>query len=134
MFTVAGIDHIVLRTDKVEEMLDFYRDVLGCEIEHETSAEMGLTQLRAGNALIDIVAVNSKLGKMGGGPPSKSENNMDHFCLQLKPIGEDEIRQHLKSKGIIAGGFADRRGAQGIGKSIYIKDPEGNTIELRSQI
>ena len=134
MFEVAGIDHVVLRTSKLDEMLAFYCGTLGCKIERETSADMGLTQLRAGNALIDLVTTDSKLGKLGGGPPSQSENNMDHFCLQLKPISEQEISDHLNKHDFPKCEFADRRGAQGIGRSVYIKDPEGNTVELRSQI
>lgn len=134
MFEVAGIDHIVLRTSKINEMLDFYSEVLGCKVERETSPEFGITQLRAGDALIDLVRVDSKIGKLGGGPPSKTENNMDHFCLQLKMISEEEIRNYLTSHSINVGEFSDRYGAQGTGRSVYINDPEGNTIELRSQI
>ena len=134
MIKIAAIDHIVLRTSKIEEMLEFYCNVLGCTVERETAAETGLTQLRAGSALIDLVTVESDLGRMGGGDPKTSENNLDHFCLQLKPISEIEIEKHLSKHGINGGDFHDRYGAQGIGKSIYIKDPEGNTVELRSQI
>ena len=134
MFEVAGIDHVVLRTANVDDMLAFYSNVLGCKIERETSPESGLTQLRAGNALIDLVRVDSKLGRLGGGPPGNSGNNLDHFCLQLKEISEEEIRQHLQSHGIDVGEFSNRYGAQGMGRSIYINDPDGNTVELRSRI
>jgi len=134
MIEIAGIDHIVLRTTKLKDMLEFYCSVLGCTVERETTVETGLTQLRAGSALIDLVNVDSDLGRMGGGPPTESENNLDHFCLQLKPISDIEIEKHLSEHGINEGSFHDRYGAQGFGKSIYIKDPEGNTVELRSQI
>ena len=134
MFEVARIDHVVLRTSKINEMLNFYCEVLGCKVERESSPEFGITQLRAGDALIDLVRVDSKIGKLGGGPPSKTENNMDHFCLQLKMISEKEIRNHLESNNIDVGEFSDRYGAQGTGRSVYINDPEGNTVELRSQI
>ena len=134
MIEIAGIDHIVLRTTKLKDMLEFYCNVLGCTVERETTIETGLTQLRAGSALIDLVTVDSDLGRMGGGAPTESENNLDHFCLQLKPISEIEIEKHLSEHGINEGSFHDRYGAQGVGKSIYIKDPEGNTVELRSQI
>lgn len=134
MIEITGIDHIVLRTTRLAEMLTFYSGILNCRIERETPDKVGLTQLRAGNALIDLVRVDSQLGKMGGGPPTESENNVDHFCLQIKPVAEDKIKTYLEAKGIQVGSFAERYGAQGLGNSIYIKDPEGNTVELRCQL
>lgn len=134
VFEVAGLDHIVLRTANIESMLTFYCEVLGCNVERKTPDEVGLTQLRAGTALIDLVTVDSQLGRMGGGAPTATENNVDHFCLQLKSISEDAIKSHLESFGINEGEFGVRYGAQGNGKSIYIHDPDGNTVELRSQI
>ncbi|HNP25829.1 MAG TPA: VOC family protein [Nitrosomonas sp.] len=131
---VAGIDHIVLRTTKLQDMLSFYCTVLGCEIERETAAETGLTQLRAGDALIDLVTVDSRLGRLGGEAPKRTGNNVDHFCLQLKPVSEAELKKHLQMYGVEVGEFGERYGAQGVGSSIYIHDPEGNTVELRSQI
>jgi len=134
MIEIVGIDHLVLRTTKLEEMLTFYCDILGCIIERQTEKQLGLTQLRAGNALIDLLEVNSQLGKLGGGPASLSENNLDHFCLQLKKIVPQELTKHLTGFGISLTDFSLRYGAQGFGQSLYIKDPEGNTVELKSQI
>jgi catechol-2,3-dioxygenase len=134
MFEVMAIDHIVLRTGKLKEMLYFYTDVLGCKIEREISSEFGLTQVRAGNALIDLVDVESELGRKGGGAPTATENNLDHFCLQLKSMSNEDILRHLESFDIEVGEFSNRYGAQGYGQSIYINDPEGNVVELRSQI
>ncbi len=134
MLEIAGIDHIVLRTARLEEMLHFYCAILGCELERETPAGTGLSQLRAGTALIDIVDVDSELGRAGGGPPGPSENNLDHFCLQLEEIGEEELRRWLESNGIEVGDFETRYGAQGFGRSVYISDPDGNVVELRSRM
>jgi len=132
MIRVKSIDHIVLRTLSVEEMVDFYCRVLGCTLERTLSKEIGLSQLRAGDALIDIVAVNSELGRAGGEAPSRTGNNMDHFCLQIDPFEEDELLNYLSGHGVNAGGFELRYGAQGFGPSIYINDPDGNTIELKA--
>jgi glyoxylase I family protein len=134
MLEVLAIDHIVLRTTKLKEMLDFYTKVLSCTIERETPVETGLTQLRAGSALIDLVVVNSRLGAIGGGAPTQSERNVDHFCLQIKSVPEQDIITYLKESGIEVGEFESRFGAQGEGNSVYIKDPEGNEVELRCQI
>jgi catechol 2,3-dioxygenase-like lactoylglutathione lyase family enzyme len=112
-------------------MVRFYQEVLGCPVERQTDPETGLTQLRAGDALIDIVAVDSELGRAGGGPPGRTENNVDHFCLQIEAMGTDELLAWLESHGVTGGEFETRYGADGFGPSIYIQDPDGNTIELR---
>jgi catechol 2,3-dioxygenase-like lactoylglutathione lyase family enzyme len=132
MIRIRTIDHLVLRTVRVEEMIDFYCRVLGCAVERTLPEGVGLSQLRAGDALIDIVAVHSELGRAGGKPPSDSGNNMDHFCLQIDPFEENEMLDYLSGHGIDTSGFEERYGAQGIGPSIYIKDPDGNTIELKA--
>jgi len=130
---VRLIDHIVLRTSQLQNMIQFYSRVLGCDVERTLPPETGLTQLRAGKSLIDIVDVNSNLGRAGGGPATPTENNLDHFCLQIESISESELGVWLQSHGIETGDFETRYGAQGFGPSIYIQDPDGNTVELRSE-
>ena len=134
MIKPHAIDHIVLRTDQYQQLVDFYCNIIGCTLERETSKEFGLTQLRAGNSLIDIVDANGKIGKMGGPAPTDSGNNVDHFCLQIKPIDEQKLLQFLRQQGVEVSTFKERYGAQGMGRSIYIKDIAGNNLELRTLI
>ena len=96
MVPVIGLDHVVLRVRDLDAMLDFYRDTLGCPVER--TLDIGLVQLRAGSSLIDLVPVDSELGRTGGGPPD-GPRNMDHFCLQVEPFDEDVIRRTLASRG-----------------------------------
>ena len=131
MIRIEHIDHVVLRTSKVAAMTAFYCDVLGCTVERRLDAETGLTQLRAGQALIDLVDVDSRLGKAGGAAPGASGRNLDHLCLQIAAMTEEKLRQWLQHHGIAAGPFETRYGASGFGPSLYISDPDGNTIELR---
>ena len=79
MIKVKKLDHIVLRAQDAERLVDFYCKVLGCTVERRPSPNLGLVQLRAGDALIDIVAVDSELGRMGGVAPGKEGRNVDHF-------------------------------------------------------
>jgi catechol 2,3-dioxygenase-like lactoylglutathione lyase family enzyme len=132
LIKVVGIDHIVIRARNAAAMIEFYSGVLGCAIERDVSAEMGLTQLRAGLALIDIVAVDSVLGRKGGAAPEETGNNMDHFCLQIDKIDESMLTDYLKANNVSFSDFERRYGAEGYGRSIYIRDPEGNVVELRS--
>ena len=128
MVPVIGLDHVVLRVRDLDAMLAFYRDTLGCPVEREL--DIGLVQLRAGASLIDLVPVDSELGRKGGGPPG-GPRNMDHFCLQVEPFDEEDIRRVLASRGYEAGPVEARYGALGDGPSIYVEDPEGNTVELK---
>jgi len=132
MIKPVAIDHIVLRSARHRELIDFYRNVIGCTLERETTAEFGLTQLRAGNALIDIVDINGELGKAGGSAPGPTGNNLDHFCLQIEAFDEAELIDWLGSRGVDCGEFHERYGAQGMGRSLYISDSDGNTVELRA--
>jgi len=131
MIQIRKIDHLVLRSTHIEEMIRFYRDVLGCKLERALTPDKGLVQLRAGDGLIDLVAVDSELGRAGGGPPGRTANNLDHFCLELERISEVELREWLETHGVVCGHFETRYGATGFGPSVYISDPEGNTVELR---
>jgi glyoxylase I family protein len=132
MIKPVAIDHIVLRTDRYRELIEFYCDIIGCSLERETSPEFGLTQLRAGNALIDIVDVAGELGRQGGAAAGTSGRNMDHFCLQIEAFDEVELIGYLQSHGIDCGEFQQRYGAEGMGRSLYLSDIAGNTVELRA--
>ena len=129
-FTVQGIDHVVLRVVDVEGVIRFYQDALGCAVERRKD-DLGLIQLRAGRSLIDLVDVNGELGQKGGAAPGAEARNMDHFCLRIDPFDEAQIRAHLRAHGVEAGELATRYGAEGDGPSLYIQDPEGNTVELK---
>ena len=133
MLKLEAIDHLVLRARDLPRMLAFYCDVLGCEVEREVP-ELGLTQLRAGNALIDLVGVDGELGKLGGSAPGPEGRNLDHFCLRIAAVAEEDLTSYLQSRGVNVSGFSKRYGAQGYGKSIYIEDPECNTVELKLAI
>jgi catechol 2,3-dioxygenase-like lactoylglutathione lyase family enzyme len=124
------LDHVVLRVNDARQSLAFYCDLLGCALERRVE-EVGLIQLRAGRALIDLVPLDGPLGRAGGAPPAKEGRNMDHLCLRIEPFDEAAIRERLSGAGIDAGETARRYGAEGFGPSIYIEDPDGNVIELK---
>lgn len=127
---IQGLDHVVLRVEDVEAVVAFYTGVLHCPVERRND-EIGLIQLRAGDALIDIVPVDSKLGAMGGPAPGSDGHNLDHFCLRLRRFDREEILAYLAKAGIENDGVGTRYGADGYGPSIYIRDPAGNTVELK---
>jgi len=130
MIRIRGLDHIVLRVADLPRMLQFYCDVLGCTLERQNEA-IGLVQLRAGSALLDLVPVDGLIGRAGGAAPGTEGRNLDHFCFRVDPFDETVIRSHLQARGVAAGPLESRYGAEGVGPSIYVKDPEGNVVELK---
>lgn len=127
---LRGLDHIVLRVADLDAMIAFYGEVLGCRVERRLD-DIGLIQLRAGQSLIDLVPVDSKLGREGGAAPGVGGRNLDHLCLRVEPFDEAAIRRHLDAHGVAAGPVESRYGAEGAGPSIYLLDPERNTVELK---
>jgi catechol 2,3-dioxygenase-like lactoylglutathione lyase family enzyme len=127
---LRGLDHVVLRVRDVERALNFYCGVLGCTEERRIDA-LGLIQLRAGAHLIDLVDVDAPLGRNGGAPAGREARNVDHFALQVAPFDAEAIAAQLKAHGIACGEVAERYGAQGMGPSLYLEDPDGNVVELK---
>jgi glyoxylase I family protein len=128
-FHIREIDHVVIRAADLDVMTRFYRDVLGCSVEKE-QADLGLTQLRAGRSLIDLLKVGGKIDRPESGVPGTGRN-MDHLCLRIEPFDVDALKLHLNAHGAGPGEQALRYGADGYGPSLYLFDPEGNMVELK---
>ena len=127
---IRDIDHVVLRVSDLDRMLEFYNGVLGCAIERSND-DIGLVQLRAGRSLVDLVPVDGELGRAGGAAPGREGHNMDHVCFRLETFDEASLAEHLSAHGVEPGRVVTRYGAEGKGPSMYVEDPEGNTVELK---
>ena len=119
MISLRGIDHVVLRVRDMDAMRRFYCDVLGAT-HVAWRPELAMSHLRAGSCMIDLVKGDSRGGC-----------NMDHFCLRVEPFDREAIVAHLEKHGVAVGEIRWRFGAEGNGTSIYLTDPEGNTVELK---
>src|SRR5579875_1664178 len=110
---IAAIDHVVLRVADLERAIGFYEKVLGCRVER-TLEQPKLVQLRAGSR-----------------PAAAGAGNMDHFALRLEAFDAAALADHLRRHGVAVGEVHERYGAAGYGPSLYITDPDGNTVELK---
>jgi catechol 2,3-dioxygenase-like lactoylglutathione lyase family enzyme len=117
---VTGFDHIVLRCADVEVSLAFYCDELGLEPER-------VDEWRRGEVLFPSVRIDpATLIDLFAAP--RDGQNLDHFCLVIEPTDLDAIAARFPGAVRADGLF----GAQGFASSVYLQDPDGNTIELRS--
>lgn len=130
-FAIQRIDHVVFRVRDLERSIDFYQRLLGCEVVRRRD-HLGLVHLRAGASMIDLVSLDGTLGSRGGAGPGVEARNVDHLCLRIEPFDEAALVAHLVSQGVPPPAAAEVNfGAEGDGLSLYFKDPDGNTIELK---
>ena len=123
---IAAIDHVVLRVGNLERAIEFYEKVLNCHVERRLE-QPKLVQLRAGASLIDLVPVPASPGAVEGA----AGRNMDHFAVRVDGFDPAALAAHLQRHGIEVGEVRERYGAEGYGPSLYISDPDGNTVELK---
>ncbi|MCC3769339.1 VOC family protein [Streptomyces sp. UNOC14_S4] len=118
---VTAFDHLVLNVSDVERSLAFYCGPLGLapvRVDEWRRGEVPFPSVRVSpTTIIDLV------------DRDRGESNVDHICLVVEPLDWQTV--------IDAGTFPDIRGpftnfgARGDAESVYVKDPDGNTVELR---
>jgi len=120
---VAELDHVVLRCRDQDRAYDFYTRILGLS-EERRIAQIGLIQLRAGRSMIDLVPAD--------GPRVETALNVDHVCIGIEAHDLNDVVRYLRAQSVeVIGEPAMRYGAHGQGLSIYVRDPEGNVVELK---
>jgi catechol 2,3-dioxygenase-like lactoylglutathione lyase family enzyme len=119
--TAVGLDHIVLNVADVERSVAWYVDELGLE-------PVRLEEFRRGevffpSARVDETTIIDFLGT------ERSGTNVDHLCLVIEPIDLDALVASRRFD--VASGPSEVFGARGMGRSVYVRDPDGNLVELR---
>jgi catechol 2,3-dioxygenase-like lactoylglutathione lyase family enzyme len=130
-FEIQRIDHVVLRVQDLPRAVAFYRDVLGCTVARERPS-LGMVHLHAGASMIDLIGIDGKLGKPGGAAAGAEGRNLEHVCLRVEPFDVEQLRAHLQTHGVALSGKPESHfGAEGVGVSVYLRDPDGNGVELK---
>ena len=121
MVKVTGIDHYVLTVADARRSLAWYRDHLGLE-------PLRLEEWEAGEALFVSLRIDEGtiIDLLEG---DRSGVNVDHVCLVVEAIDLDEVA--TSGEFDIVAGPSQLFGARGIGTGLYVRDPDGNVVELR---
>lgn len=128
-FRLRGLDHVVILVADMPSAKRFYCEVVGCALDRDLP-QYGMTQLRAGQSLIDLVDISGEEGRWAK-PSVNGGRNMDHLCLAADDFDLDRLREHLSAHGVEIAEEGVRYGANGEGYSVYFRDPFGNQIELK---
>jgi catechol 2,3-dioxygenase-like lactoylglutathione lyase family enzyme len=119
---VTGLDHIVLRCRDVEATIAWYSDLLGLQpvrVDEWRAGSAPFPSLRVDDAtIIDFVAGND------GSPGA-----LDHLGLVVEPT--DLAALAASGRFEVLDGPDTRYGARGNGTSLYVRDPDALTVELR---
>jgi catechol 2,3-dioxygenase-like lactoylglutathione lyase family enzyme len=120
-FRVTGLDHVVLNVADLERSLAFYCDELGLEperVDEWRRGEVPFPSVRVdAGTILDLLAA------------PRTGVNADHLCLVVEPVDLAAVKE--SGRFVVLDGPATRFGAQGNGTSLYVADPDGNTVELR---
>lgn len=117
-----NIDHIVITTQNLDACLHFYVDILGMELDQKN----GRYALRFGKQKFNIHTRKAEFLPAAGHP---TYGSLD-LCLILDG-SLDEAKTEIEGKGYpIELGPVTRHGARGEMRSIYLRDPDGNLVEL----
>ena len=121
---VRDLDHVVVNCRDVEVSLRWYTEELGL-------APVRVDEWRAGTAPFPSVRVNPStiIDLLAA---ARSGVNIDHVCLVVDPVDLHAVaasgRFDVVGDGPVEGLF----GARGLATSLYVRDPDGNTVELRT--
>jgi catechol 2,3-dioxygenase-like lactoylglutathione lyase family enzyme len=133
--TVTGLDHIVLVTADVDRSLDFYCGLLGLEgdrVDEWRRGEVPFPSVRIDDAtIIDLFPPSMVDGDVEATADTPAVRNLDHFCVTIEPTDLDALASSGRVE-VVRGPQEHLFGAQGYASSLYIADPDGNTVELRS--
>jgi len=121
---IVGFDHLVLNVADVERSLAFYCDELGLEPERVDAWRAGEVLFPSvridATTLIDLLAAE------------RSGANVDHLCLVIEATDLATLTASGRFDVVGDGPVDGRYGAQGFATSLYVHDPDGNVVELRS--
>jgi catechol 2,3-dioxygenase-like lactoylglutathione lyase family enzyme len=125
MIQIDRLDHLVLTVRDIEKTCEFYTAVLGMEL---IIFGEGRKALRFGQQKINLHEAGKEFDPKAAHPVCGSA---DLCLITTTPLAD--VLHHLQQHQIaIEAGIADRTGAIGFIRSIYIRDPDGNLLEISS--
>jgi len=113
--------HVVLKTAKYDEMVDWYRTVLGAEFLHRDDKICFMT-FDDEHHRVAIIGIPNLAG------PAEGTVGIAHYAYSYKDLGElVSTYERLKAQSIVPETMVNH----GLSTSLYYDDPDGNSVELQ---
>lgn len=124
---LTGLDHLVLTVADIAISAAFYRDVLGMEVQQFRPADgSSRTAVSFGSQKINLHQAGAEFRPHGAAP---TPGSADLCFLTETPL--ENWALHLDGQGVtIEEGPVMRSGAMGPIRSLYVRDPDGNLVEI----
>lgn len=118
----TAADHVVLLSPDPERLVAWYRDELGLKaerLEEWRRQEVFFVSMRVSDGFLIDIMQSDRFGV-----------NVDHLALVVEDVDLDELAASGRFE--VDKGPSDLFGARGMGRGLYIRDPDGNKVELRT--
>jgi catechol 2,3-dioxygenase len=117
------VGHVHLKVADLDRALGFYRDVLGFGVTQRYGAQAAFLAAGGYHHHIGLNTWESR----GGGPPPPGATGLYHaaFLYPTRADLADALRRVLAA-GIPLDGATDH----GVSEALYLRDPDGNGVEL----
>lgn len=126
--TPVGFDHVVLRCADVETTLAWYLG-LGLSpvrVDEWRRGEVPFPSVRiSADSIIDLV----RHDPARAGTPAPTDGRLDHLCIAVAPTDLSALA--ASGRFDVLDGPVARFGARGVATSLYVRDPDGVTVEIR---
>ena len=119
---LVGADHVVLVSPEPEALVAWYQAVLGAEperLEQWRRGDVPFVSMRISPTFLIDIARGERTG-----------TNVDHVAITVEDVDLDELA--ASGAVTVEMGPADLFGARGVGRGLYLRDPDGNRVELRA--
>ncbi|ATJ83544.1 VOC family protein [Halomonas beimenensis] len=120
---LSGLDHLVITVTDISRAVDFYTRVLGLDVRYRDRERV---DLMLGDMALRLHWTATDIAPRAATP---TPGSLD-LCLRSR-LPLDEVKRHLDALSVeVELGPVTRQGATGEIESLYLRDPDGNLLEI----